>query len=110
MIEELKKAKEELFQLLNRIGIYYEVREYDGEALKRYLLDKHGIFLHITHHLKNKDEEYSVYNRDGWHYDVIDLKDGDNCVSQDFQVYKTYDDVLFNGLIEAFAYVKLHSI
>lgn len=107
MIESLNKTKERLNQLLISIGIYYEVREYDGEALKRYLLDKYGIFLHITHRRKNPKEELSVYNRDGWHYDVIYLRDDDNCVSQDFQVYETYNDVLYNGLVESFAYISL---
>jgi hypothetical protein len=110
MINDLKKTKDELARLLYDLGLYYELREYDGEALKRYLLDHYQIFLHITHWRKNPNEEISEYNRDGWHYDVIYISDNDNCVSQDLQVYETYDDVLYNGLTEAFAFVSLHKL
>ena len=115
MIDDLKKTKYELARLLCELGIYYELRdyklrEYDGEALKRYLLDHYQIFLHITHWRKNPNEEISEYNRDGWHYDVIYISDNDNCVSQDLQVYETYDDALYNGLTEAFAFVSLHKL
>ena len=110
MIENLNETKKRLADLLLGLGIYYDVREFSGEALKRYLLDHYSIFLHITHRPPYPGQPEDIYNREGWHYDVvvIEKKGSDNCVSQDFQVYETYDDVLYNGLVEAFAFVSLH--
>ena len=109
MINELTETKKELARLLTNLGLYYELRKCDGEQLKRYLLDHYDIFLHITHWQKHDGPE-DVYNRNGWHYDVIYLKENDNCISQDLQVYPTYDDVLYNGLVESFAFVSLNEL
>ena len=110
MNETINDLKKELNRILTDIGIYYQLRGYTPEELKRYLLDNYNIYLHILPANSDRFSDELKAGEIGWTYDVLNLNDNINCVSQDLRVFKTYDMVLYNALTEGFAFVSLYRL
>lgn len=71
----------------------------------KYSLNELGLYMFL---LNNNINLFFDYSENGFTYHGIDCNDEYNVFTQDFNEYKTFDDVVNVALVEAYCYLSMN--